>query len=375
MLRTILLIPIVGIALGSGSAAAQQPQTLQANTPIQRALAPKDTAHDYTLKASGNQALTVTVDQQGIDVVVTVLGPDGKQVIQVDRASEDQGTGGSEVALVMALIPGEYHVRVSPFDRPDAKPGKYTITLSAVRSMTVDEQTNAKSEAEIAGIEQRWEEAIDRFDVATLSQTLRNDGFALGPTAAATRTREDVIAGWQDNVKQRATQGLTQQHTISEHVIKVAGNTAVSTGRFLMTFTTKDPGQTRFSGQFVHVWARNDQGWKLVVDYTFPFGRVPREQTNAPSLSPAVLSSYAGTYRLESGSGAVSFAVENGALTSQFVNALGPPSPKMPLTALSETTFDGLNGDEVTFVRGPNGDVRELIIVGEGPASRAIRVN
>ena len=109
-------------------------------------------------------------------------------------------------------------------------------------------------------------------------------------------------------------------------------------------------------------------------DYTFPFGRMPREKINAPTLSPTVLSSYAGTYRFETGSGAVSFAVENGALTSQFVNSLGPPSPKMPLTALSETTFDGLNGDEVTFVRGPNGDVRELIIVGEGPASRGIRV-
>ncbi len=374
MLRTILLAQIVGTVLGSGSAAAQQPQTLQANTPIQRSLAPKDTAHDYTVPTSGNQALTVTVDQQGIDVVVTVLGPDGQQLLTVDGASDDNGTGGSEVARITALAPGDYHVRVSPFERSDAKPAQYKITLSEVRPLTVEERANAESEGQIRAIEQRWEAAVDKLEVPTMSEILRADGFAMGTTVSATLTREQVIARWESAIKDTAKFGLTQSHTISEHAIRVAGATAVSTGRFLITQKGKEQWENRFSGQFVHVWSKDATGWKLVGDYTFPFGRMPREKINAPTVSPTVLSSYAGTYRFETGSGAVSFAVENGALTSQFVNSLGPPSQKMPLTALSETTFDGLSGDEVTFVRGPNGDVRELIIVGEGPASRAIRV-
>ena len=78
--------------------------------------------------------------------------------------------------------------------------------------------------------------------------------------------------------------------------------------------------------------------------------------------------------RLENGPGTVEFAVENGALTAKFANTFVEPSaPAMPLSPLSETTFGGLGGEEVTFVRGPNGEVRELIIVGDGPASRATR--
>ena len=48
MLRTVLLTQLIGMLLGVGSAAAQQPQTLQPSTPIQRSLALKDTAHEYT---------------------------------------------------------------------------------------------------------------------------------------------------------------------------------------------------------------------------------------------------------------------------------------------------------------------------------------
>ena len=115
MRRTVLLTQLVAIALGLGLVAAQQLQRLQPNTPVQRPLAPKDAEHQYAVTASGNQALVVTVDQQGIDVVVTVLAPDGQQLMAVDGASDDQGTGGSEVARITALAPGDYHLRASPF--------------------------------------------------------------------------------------------------------------------------------------------------------------------------------------------------------------------------------------------------------------------
>ena len=363
---------VIAITLATTSVAAQE-RALQLNTPVERPLSPRDVAHEYTVTTPEPQALTVTVQQQGIDVVVTVLGPDGTQIIQVDSASDDHGTGGSEVAHVTALAPGEYHVRVAPFERADAKAAKYTITLSEMRPLTAEERTNAESEKEIAAIERRWEAAIDKLDIATLTDILRKDGFGMGPFAAATLTRKQVVARWEDEIKERAKLGLTRDHTISEHVVRAAGAAAVSTGRFLITTTFRGRDQNRFSGQFVHVWAKDSGTWKLVGDYTFPFGRMPRQQTTAPTVSPAVLSAYAGTYGFESGSFTISFTVENGVLNAQWINPFDT-SPKMPLTAISETTFTGSGTDEITFVRSASGEVRELIVVSDGPSSRAIRV-
>ena len=156
----------------------------------------------------------MTVDQQGIDVVVTVLGPDGQQLLTVDGASDDNGRGGSEVAHIAAFAAGTYHVRVSPFDRPDAKPAaQYRITLSEVRSLTAEERANAESEIQIRAIEQRWEAAVDKFDVPTLSQILRADGFSMAPTG--TVGRDQVIARWETTGKASDKAGVTQSHTIS----------------------------------------------------------------------------------------------------------------------------------------------------------------
>jgi ketosteroid isomerase-like protein len=364
-----------GILFGLSPVRAQQTTLQHKSPPIERSLAPKDTAHEYAVTIQGNQAFTVAVDQHGIDVVVTVLGPDGTQLIQVDRAFQESGTAGTEVARVAALTAGEYHIRVAPFERPDAKPGKYTIALSELRSLTAEERGNAESERQIAAIEQEWEAAIDKLDVPTLTRILRNDGFGLGPVPAAMRTREQIIEGWQNEAKERTKLTLTQQHTISEHSIKAAGDTAVSSGRFLITTTIPTHGSGRFSGQFVHVWAKNDEGWKLVGDYTFPFGRVPREKKSPTSVDPRALSAYAGTYRYEVGFGTVKMTVDNGVLNAQFSNPFDSsgPSPKLPLTPLTETTFVGSGTDEFTFVRSLSGDVREFIVVSDGPASRAIK--
>jgi hypothetical protein len=49
---------------------------------------------------------------------------------------------------------------------------------------------------------------------------------------------------------------------------------------------------------------------------------------------------------------------------------------KLPLKAMTETTFTGHGNpnDEITFVRSPNGEIRECILISDGLAVRAIRV-
>lgn len=360
------------LALLFGVSASGAAPVLELDKKVERRLSPKDAAHEYTVRAGANQTFTITVEQQGIDVVVTVVGPDGTQLLEVDGAHDDEGKGGAEVVRVAALLPGDYRIRVAPFERADAQPARYTVMLSDMRDLTVAERANAESERQINALEEQWEDARDTLDIPVLSRILRSDGFGMDPMAH-TRTREEILKGWDAEAKRRAERGSTREHTLSHKALKVAGDVAVSSGRFLLTTRIKDQPPNRTSGQFVHVWAKNEQGWQLVGDYTFPFGRVPSERKEMVAVEPAVFSVYAGTYREESNpSRTYTFTVEDGVLHGQMSRP-GHTTPKQPLKAISDTTFAG-SPWEFTFVRSSSGEVREVLLVWDGPAIRAFRI-
>jgi ketosteroid isomerase-like protein len=370
MVRNIVA-PAVCVCLLAGASVGAQPRTLQPNTPTEGALAGKE-SHEYVVTSTGNQAFDVTAQQGGLDVVLTVFAPSGDQLMQVDSASDDQGRGGAEVAHVRALDAGAYRIQVALFDRSDHKPGKYSVTLSTVREMTAEEIDNARSEKEILALEARWEKAGDTTDIPTRDAILRKDGFALGPYSAASRGRTQIIASWENQAKERAKLGGTRTHTLSEHSIRVAGNAAVSTARYLISAKTKDNQASSFSGQFVHIWGRDKDGWKLVADYTFPFGRVPRGPATPPAVPADVLAAYAGTYSVEGAPTVIEITVEKGSLVGKWQRP-GQPPFTLPLAPVNDTTFAAQGQDDVVFVRSAAGAVRELLLVGDGPAVRAIR--
>jgi hypothetical protein len=191
MVRFVVSLPACALVLAATGVSAQQNQ-LQLKVPIERAIAMKESPHEYIVTSRANQALQIVVQQHGADVVVTVSAPDGKQLAEVDSASQDQGMGGAETAQVRALSAGEYRVRVAPFDRSDAKPGKYTITLAEMRDLTPDEIANAQAEMEIAKVEQEFEQALDKGDIATIRRIFRNDGFAVVPPLQPLAERNSI---------------------------------------------------------------------------------------------------------------------------------------------------------------------------------------
>jgi ketosteroid isomerase-like protein len=332
------------------STAVAQPTSLETKRPVERALSPNDSSHEYTVKSREGEMFTVTVAQQGIDVVVTVLGPDGKQVIEVDDAVENDGTGGSEVARVPALSAGDYRVRVTPFKRDDAKPAKYTITVTEVRDLTANERMNLQSEREITDIEQRWEQARDALDQTTLKGILREDAFGMGSGPGTPRIREQIVAAWEAEAQRQAKSGRTREHTISERKVRAAGNVGVSTFRVVITNREKGQMVSRNTGQVVHVWGKDASGWKLVGDYAFPYGRVPTPPSDGVKVDLKVLSAYVGTYRTENTR--ITASVENGVLQAQLSSST-VEGGKQPLKPLTETTF-ALGTDEITFVRSSN---------------------
>src|SRR5262245_22918424 len=73
----------------SATKSEQDIRVLEPSAPREGQLAGGQT-HDYHLNLAAGQFLHVVVDQRGIDVVVRLFAPDGKQLIEVDSPNGDQ---------------------------------------------------------------------------------------------------------------------------------------------------------------------------------------------------------------------------------------------------------------------------------------------
>ena len=118
--------------------------------------------------------MAVLVAQRGIDVAVTLIGPD--EVKRTD-ANNAKGTQGVETLTIIADAPGDYRLEVRASER-NAPAGRYEVTIVA-RPPTADERT--------------LEEARGFYDEA---RSLRQKGKyneALAPAERALAIRERVL--------------------------------------------------------------------------------------------------------------------------------------------------------------------------------------
>ncbi|MDX6383339.1 MAG: hypothetical protein QOK48_912 [Blastocatellia bacterium] len=115
--------------------------TLEVDTPIKRQ-ADGNALHLYRVALANGQYLRVVVDQQGVDVAVTLIGPDRQRIIKADGPS---GSTGPEPISVIAEQTGEYRIEVR---LPDKKPpiGSYVIRMEALRSPTPADKERVAAE-------------------------------------------------------------------------------------------------------------------------------------------------------------------------------------------------------------------------------------
>src|SRR5215510_6571758 len=81
----------------TGAGKGRDVHALEPGKPIRRELAGGQ-EHNYQLRLDADQFLKVIIEQQGIDVVAQVSGPDRKQILEFD--SESRLEGQEEVSLV-----------------------------------------------------------------------------------------------------------------------------------------------------------------------------------------------------------------------------------------------------------------------------------
>src|SRR5215475_747521 len=115
----------------SGAGNEKDVRALEAGKPIRSELAGGQ-KHAYRVGMNADQFLKVIVEQQGIDVVVDVSGPDGKQILEFDSESRPQGS--EEVSLV-AEAAGAFQLIVRP--QQNGRPaGSYEVRIEELRVAT-----------------------------------------------------------------------------------------------------------------------------------------------------------------------------------------------------------------------------------------------
>jgi len=117
---------IVLSALAVGPLSGQQPVALGRGRSIEATLSHGDT-NRYTVTLRGRQFVYGEADQQTVDVVVTVFGPDGKRLGAFDGPAR-----GPEPFVIHAVAAGTYRIEVTPFAQ---ETGRYAVALRRIEPL------------------------------------------------------------------------------------------------------------------------------------------------------------------------------------------------------------------------------------------------
>ena len=106
---------VASLVLLSGAVSAVRPQeqasaySLVVGQPVAREMRGGE-EHQYQVNLSAGQYARIALEQKGIDVVVVLLGADGKPLVEVDNNLS--GTRGMEVVSLLAEVNGAYVLNV-----------------------------------------------------------------------------------------------------------------------------------------------------------------------------------------------------------------------------------------------------------------------
>ncbi len=98
-------------------------------------------SNTYRITLSANQFMNVIVDQDGIDVVVQVIEPGGKQIFGFNSESDLRGR---ECVPLVAESAGDYRLIVRPFQKTAAA-GSYQIRIEEMRAATENDQVQQEA--------------------------------------------------------------------------------------------------------------------------------------------------------------------------------------------------------------------------------------
>lgn len=125
-------------------------QQLQLAEPVKRTIGGGQ-AHSYKILASAGDYLNVAVEQQAVDVMVTLFAPNGRKVLQVDSPN---GAFGPEPLMTIVDAAGEYRLEIKTFEST-ANAGAYELRVKELRAANDEDRRRVSLVAEA-------QQALDR---------------------------------------------------------------------------------------------------------------------------------------------------------------------------------------------------------------------
>jgi tetratricopeptide (TPR) repeat protein len=110
--------------------------------------------HVYGLTLTAGQFAHVAVDRRARDIRLTVFGPDGKRLIQVDAG---ESSAGPEPILFTAKSSGTHRLEALSLEHPTAA-GRYAVKFAELRVVTERDRAHVAAKAELDGLERRFGE-------------------------------------------------------------------------------------------------------------------------------------------------------------------------------------------------------------------------
>ncbi len=159
---------------------------LVAGAAVERELA-GDATHTYEITLGAGQFVHVVVEQQGLDAAVTVNGPDGTALAEVDSPN---GMYGPERMVLIAESSGVFRLVVTPY-RATGPVGRYQIKIEELRDATARDRQHVVAQTRLIEAQALWakrtadalSQALPKFEESlSLWRTLgdrRGEGDAL----------------------------------------------------------------------------------------------------------------------------------------------------------------------------------------------------
>ena len=124
------LWPVETLVVPNGSSQGEgTAHTLEIGKPIERELA-RSERHFYQINLKADEFVHIVVEQRGINVIVALFGPNGRQINEIDSPN---GAEGPERFLFVAEVVGSYVLNVYSLAQA-ASSGRYEVRIEEQRS-------------------------------------------------------------------------------------------------------------------------------------------------------------------------------------------------------------------------------------------------
>jgi CHAT domain-containing protein/Flp pilus assembly protein TadD len=188
-LITALCVPLSSAQLDQQpeqSAAASNVTTLDSAAAVERELG-GNAPHTYTLTLTAGQFMDVVVNQQGVDVVVTLHGPDNKPLAEMDGPS---ATHAPERLSHIATTTGVHTVVVHSYNE-FAPRGRYRITLEGPRAPEPTDRIRVEAQSRLIEGQQLWSKMT--ADSARLALPKLEESISLWRTLGDRSSEADAL--------------------------------------------------------------------------------------------------------------------------------------------------------------------------------------